>query len=77
MELLKFNAEFDYINVPKDQIFITFETNMLRIKFKKDYKAKSFGKITDLDGTIYEAKEIRIHSPAEHTLAGKKFDMEI
>jgi len=36
---LKFNAEFDYINVPKDQIFITFETNMLRIKFKKDYKA--------------------------------------
>jgi len=50
---------------------------MLRIKFKKDYKAKNFGKITDLDGTIYEAKEIRIHSPAEHTVAGKKFDMEI
>ena len=38
---------------------------MLRIKFKKEYKAKNFGKITDLDGTIYEAKEIRIHSPGK------------
>jgi len=50
---------------------------MLRIKFKKEHKAKNFGKVNDLDGTVYEAKEIRIHTPAEHTLGGKKADMEI
>lgn len=36
---------------------------MLRIKLRKEFKDKSFGKIHDLDGTIYEAKEIRIHTP--------------
>jgi hypothetical protein len=61
---------------------------MLRIKHKKEFKAKNFGKIHDLDGTVYEAKEIRIHTPgnfiilwflflAEHTLAGHKYEMEI
>jgi len=75
--LIKFNAEFDYTNVDKNLIHITFDTNMLRIKFKKEHKDKNFGKINDLDGTIYEAKEIRIHTPGEHTLGGKKPDMEI
>jgi len=74
---LKFNAEFEYVNVPKNDIHIVFENNMLRIKHKKEHEDKNFGKIHDLDGTIYEATEIRIHTPAEHTFAGKKYDMEI
>lgn len=77
MEILKFNAEFDYQDVPKEEIHIVWETNMLRIKLKNEFKSKNFGKIHDLDGTVYEAKEIRVHTPAEHTLAGKKYDMEI
>jgi hypothetical protein len=36
---------------------------MLRIKHKKEHEDKNFGKIHDLDGTIYEATEIRIHTP--------------
>lgn len=36
---------------------------MLRIKLKNEFKNKNFGKIHDLDGTVYEAKEIRVHTP--------------
>ena len=59
----RFNAEFEYINVDKDDIHIVFENNMLRIKHKKGHEDKNFGKIHDLDGTVYEANEIRIHTP--------------
>lgn len=81
LELLKFNAEFDYVNVPRDEIHIVYETNMLRIKFKEDQDGDSehdsFGTIHDLDGTVYNAVEIRIHTPAEHTIAGHTYKMEI
>jgi hypothetical protein len=40
---------------------------MLRIKFKDDIDLKegdkSFGTIHDLDGTVYNGVEIRIHTP--------------
>ena len=42
---------------------------MLRIKFKEDLDLKeeeeSFGEIHDLDGTVYRAIEIRIHTPGK------------
>jgi len=81
LELLKFNAEFDYVNVPRDELHIVYENNMLRIKFREDQDGKSegdsFGTIHDLDGTVYNAVEIRIHTPAEHTIAGHTYKMEI
>jgi len=78
MELLKFNAEFDYSDYPQEKLEMIWETNMLRIKIKEEFeKEENFGKIKDLDGTIYAAKEIMIHTPAEHTMAGHKYDMEI
>jgi carbonic anhydrase len=36
-----------------------------------------FGKLITVDGAIYHAQEILIHTPAEHTINGKKFEMEI
>jgi hypothetical protein len=42
---------------------------MLRIKFREDQDGKSegdsFGTIHDLDGTVYNAVEIRIHTPGK------------
>ena len=35
------------------------------------------GKVVTLDGAIYYAQEIIFHTPAEHTINGKNFDMEI
>jgi len=35
------------------------------------------GKVTTIDGAVYFAEEIVIHSPAEHTINGKTFDMEV
>jgi carbonic anhydrase len=36
-----------------------------------------FGRIIDSDYTEYESYEIRFHTPAEHTIEGRKFDLEI
>ncbi len=35
------------------------------------------GKVVTLDGAIFYAQEIIFHTPAEHTIAGKKFEMEV
>jgi carbonic anhydrase len=43
----------------------------LRIKHDK------FGKTVTPDGSVYYAQEIVIHTPAEHMIDGKNYDMEI
>jgi len=35
------------------------------------------GKIVTLNGATYIAEEINFHTPSEHTIAGKRFDMEM
>lgn len=37
----------------------------------------NFGKVTTLDGAVYYAEEIVFHTPSEHTINGKKYDMEV
>lgn len=37
----------------------------------------NFGKIITLDGAIYVAEEIVFHTPSEHTIDGKRYDMEM
>jgi carbonic anhydrase len=37
----------------------------------------NFGRIITNDGTVYQAYEIRIHTPAEHRINYKRYDMEI
>lgn len=37
----------------------------------------NLGKATTLDGTVYKANEIIFHTPGEHTISGKKFEMEM
>jgi carbonic anhydrase len=37
----------------------------------------NFGKIVTLDGAVYIAEEIVFHTPAEHTIDGKRYDMEM
>jgi len=35
------------------------------------------GKATTIDGAVYIAEEIVFHTPAEHTINGKVYDMEV
>lgn len=37
----------------------------------------NFGKIVTVDGSVYKAEEIVIHTPSEHTINGKKYDAEV
>lgn len=48
---------------------------MMRLKPKK--KGINLGRLSDVDGTIYQVSEIQFHTPAEHTLGGKTFDLEV
>jgi len=49
---------------------IKLKNHTLRIK-------DDFGQVVTLDGAIYRAKKIVFRSPAEHTINGKKYDMEM
>jgi len=37
----------------------------------------NMGKLVTIDGTTYLAQEIVFHTPSEHTIKGKRFDMEM
>jgi carbonic anhydrase len=51
---------------------------MLRIRFRDTFrKNNDFGTIKDVDGTLYRATEIQIHTPAEHTVHNADYDMEV
>ena len=68
----KIGADDDTRHLKKgDNIKLQFENHMLKIKHD------NFGKIVTLDGGIYIAKEIQLKTPAEHTINGKRFDLEI
>jgi len=63
--------EKDESGKKKEPLKFILEDNMLKIKHDR------FGKLVTMDGAVYFAQEIQIHTPAEHTINGKKFDMEI
>jgi len=69
------NADFDYRLVKKTDVEIVYHTNILRI-LPKNSKV-NFGKLTDVDGTEYQVSEVLIHTPAEHTIKGQKYDIEL
>jgi carbonic anhydrase len=55
----------------EEYIKIKYFANSLRIFHP------NLGKIVTLDGTVYIAEEIVFHTPSEHTIEGKRFDMEM
>jgi len=54
-----------------ENLKIRVSKNSLRIQHP------NFGKIITVDGSVYKAEEILIHTPSEHTLDGKKYDAEL
>jgi carbonic anhydrase len=58
----------------------TRETETLKFKLQENnlriINAK-FGKTITPDGSVYDAEEIIVHTPAEHQIDGKKYDMEL
>lgn len=54
-----------------DNLTIRLEDQALRIKHG------NLGKLVQMDGGVYKATEIVFRTPAEHTIDGKKYDMEV
>jgi carbonic anhydrase len=50
---------------------IKYIDNSMKISHNK------FGKVVTMDGAVYYAQDIIIHTPAEHTIQGKTYDMEV
>ena len=57
--------------ISEQYIKIKYFENALRIFHP------NLGKIVTLDGTVYIAEEIVFHTPSEHTIEGKRMDMEM
>jgi len=54
---------------------IVYHLNILR--FLPKHGNVKMGKLIDVDATEYEVSEVLLHTPAEHTLIGRKFDAEL
>jgi len=52
-------------------IKIRYEKNAIRIFHP------NMGKVVTIDGAVYIAEEITFHTPAEHTINGERFDLEM
>ena len=74
-------ASFQWSKVKLDRLTTVYEDNMMKIKCKnqdpKDCADVVFARIIDSDFSEYACTEIRFHTPAEHTIEGRKFDLEI
>jgi len=74
-------VDFSFFDLQTSDLAFFYEDNMLKLKCGLDSPSECekviFAKLIDLDFTEYSAREIRFHTPAEHTLDGRDFDMEI
>jgi len=52
-----------------------YDENMLKMTLDSNFV--HFAKMTLLDGREYFSREIRIHTPAEHTILGKYYCLEV
>ncbi len=76
---------FEYYEIEVKQVKSTINGNVKdhsHLKFKYDDTAlrinyEDFGELVTLDGSVYKAQEIVFHSPAEHTINGRHFDLEV
>lgn len=63
---------FDNSHLIKNKnLKIKYENNLLRIK------NSDFGRLITPNGGVFQAEEIQFHSPAEHKINGKSFDLEV
>jgi carbonic anhydrase len=67
---LLFSSEDGLLQSGKN-LRILYDRNAIRIHHP------NMGKIVQIDGAVYQAEEIVFHTPAEHTINGQKFDMEM
>lgn len=54
-----------------ERLLISLENNIFKIR------NNNFGRVVTVDGAVYKAEEISIKVPSEHTIEGKKYDMEL
>ena len=75
LPLITYNALFDYNEVSKDDIKVIYNTNIIRIIPKND--EINLGTLTDVDGNMFKVREVQLHTPGEHTVRGRKIDLEV
>jgi carbonic anhydrase len=65
------NEESEDTDPVKKTLKLEYSDWALRLKYK------SLGRIVTLDGAVFAATELVFHTPAEHTIEGKRYDMEM
>lgn len=68
---LQTQDSFDGFLKKGENMKLFIEDGILKIKHP------NLGTVVTLDGVVYKAQEIRFHTPSEHKIEGKSYDMEI
>ena len=56
--------------IKPSKCYLAFKNNTISIKYDG-------GSYTEYEGTLYELKEVSIHTPSLHTIDGQRFDLEV
>ncbi len=70
LEDVKAESLFIFNELDANTVLFVWEENMMKMKGE-------FGSITDPTGAEYIGYELRFHTPSEHTIQGKRFDLEV
>ncbi len=65
---------FDYNRIDKENLQFVWLDGVIKFVARDGH---NFGILATADRTEYEAREVRIHTPSEHTILGRQFDMEV
>jgi len=69
------NFDWNWNPVEIDRLKLVYEDSMMKMKCPDS--SCSFGTLIDNNMQGFRAKEIRFHTPSDHTLDGKYYAMEI
>ena len=76
VEFASVAAQFEFHTIKKEEMELIFETNLLRMR-TTDKEKHVISSIQDPEGNLFNAYEVQIHTPAEHSINGKKYAMEV
>jgi carbonic anhydrase len=76
-ELLNKSAMFSFNSVNVGALSLVNEDSIIKLRSSVEDDDFSFGTIIDIDYVEYSCKEVHLHAPAEHTVNGKEYPVEV
>lgn len=69
-------TKFEFKPMKNDNWKLNYDDNLIRIQCSST-PCESFGSIQLVGQDTFEGKEILFHTPSDHLIGGKRYDLEI